>query len=213
MPDAGRSSLPNAMLTTMTRYPIRLAIALFGLIAMAACQQQQGWHLKKITHLLPDLHFTMQQAGGGDVHAQDFRGKPVLLYFGYTHCPDICPTTLARLRAVKEALGADGDKVQVLFVTVDPARDTSTELATYVHAFDPGFVGLRGTPAQTEALAKRYRVSFTRQGSEPDGGYTMSHSSAIFIFDARGRARLLANEDSPVDDFAADLPKLIAEQR
>lgn len=195
------------MISILTRF----AIALFGLVALAACHSQQGWHLRKITHLLPDLHFTMQQAGGAEVHAEDFRGKPVLLYFGYTHCPDICPTTLARLRAVKQALGADGAKLQVLFVTVDPTRDTSDELANYVHAFDASFVGLRGTPAQTEALAKRYRVSFTRQGDEPDGGYTMSHSSAIFIFDAKGNARLLANEDSPVSDFAADLPKLIAE--
>ncbi|HEY9545673.1 MAG TPA: SCO family protein [Solimonas sp.] len=196
----------------MTRHLFRFAIALFGLIVLVACHNQQGWHLRKITHLLPDLHFTMQQAGGGEVHAEDFRGKPVLLYFGYTHCPDICPTTLARLRAVKQALGTEGDKLQVLFVSVDPARDTTAELADYVHAFDPSFVGLRGTPAQTEALAKRYRVSFTRQGDEPNGGYTMSHSSAIFIFDAKGKARLLAKEDSPIGDFTADLPKLIAEQ-
>src|SRR3546814_14995898 len=72
----------------------------------------RSWHLRKITHLLPDLHFTRQQAGGGEVHAEDFRGRPVLLYFGYTHCPDICPTTLARLRAVKQALGTEGDKLQ-----------------------------------------------------------------------------------------------------
>src|SRR3546814_15120899 len=91
------------MPTTMTRHLFRFAIALFGLLVLAACHNQQGWHLRKITHLLPDLHFTMQQAGGGEVHAEDFRGKPVLLYFGYTHCPDICPTTLARLRAVKLA--------------------------------------------------------------------------------------------------------------
>lgn len=198
------------MSTTMTRNLLRFAIVLFGLVALTACQNQQGWHLRTVAHLLPDLHFTMQQAGAGEVHAEDFRGKPVLLYFGYTHCPDICPTTLARLRAVKQALGVDAAKVQVLFVSVDPTRDTSDELANYVHAFDPAFVGLRGTPAQTKALAKRYRVSFTRQNDEPDGGYTMSHSSAIFIFDAEGKARLLANEDTPVGDFAADLPKLIA---
>src|SRR3546814_2438449 len=107
----------------------------------------------------------MQQAGGGEVHAEDFRGKPVLLYFGYTHCPDICPTTLARLRAVKQALGTEGDKLQVLFVSVDPARDTTAELADYVHAFDPSFVGLRGTPAQrseehTSELQSLMRISY-----------------------------------------------------
>jgi protein SCO1/2 len=191
----------------MIRPLFRLAVVL-GIVALGACQPQRNGHLRDVAHLLPDLAFTMQEAGGGQVDADDFRGKTVLLYFGYTHCPDICPTTLARLRAVRQALGADAASLQVLFVTVDPVRDTSAELASYVHAFDPDFVGLRGTPAQIEALARRYRVSFTRQNDEPDGGYTMSHSSAIFIFDGRGKARLLANEDSPVADFVADLPRL-----
>ncbi|NGY04296.1 SCO family protein [Solimonas terrae] len=192
----------------MIRHLFRLAVLVLGLALLSACQQKQVWHLHKVAHLLPDLDFTMQQAGGGDVSASDFRGKTVLLYFGYTHCPDICPTTLARLRAVKQAVGDRAGPLQVLFVTVDPARDTSSELAAYVQAFDPSFIGLRGTPKQTAALARRYRVSFTRQNDEPDGGYTMSHSSAIFIFDGQGKARLLANEDSPVADFVADLSQL-----
>lgn len=191
---------------------ICLSACLLAFAVIAGCAARAApWHLKNVAHLLPDLSFTMQRAGDGKtVTAADFRGRPVLLYFGYTHCPDICPTTLARLRAVKQALGADAAQVQVLFVSVDPARDTSAELAAYVHAFDPAFTGLRGSPAQLAALARRYRVGYTRQGDEPDGGYTMSHSSAIFVFDGDGDARLLGNEDSPVDDFAIDLRRLLA---
>ncbi|NKF24078.1 SCO family protein [Solimonas marina] len=188
-----------------------ITLALFALAVLGGCHQQQTWKLKNVRHLLPDLKFTMQRAGDDKtVTAADYRGKTVLLYFGYTHCPDICPTTLARLRAVLHGLGADAAKVQVLFVSVDPQRDDDATLAQYVHAFDPAFDGLRGSPAQLAALAKRYRVGYTKQGNEPDGGYTMSHSSAVFIFDRAGHARLLGDETAPVDAFDADLKQLLA---
>ena len=201
------------------RLPSRFATAplaaglLCAILMLAACHADDAWHLRNVRHLLPDLAFTMTRAGDDRrVDARDYRGRIVLLYFGYTHCPDICSTTLARLRATMQQLGAAAAGVQLLFVSVDPQRDGSARLADYVHSFDAHFVGLRGSAAQLVALARRYRVSFTKQAAMADGGYMMSHSSALFVFDGDGHARLLGNENTPVADLAADLRRLLDER-
>ena len=120
----------------------------------------------------------------------DFKGKVVVLFFGYTHCPDACPTTLAELALVMKQLGADSKKVQVLFVTVDPERDTPRLLAQYVPSFDPGFVGLYGDLDATARTANEFKVVYQKvAGSSPDN-YTMDHSAGTYVFDQAGRLRL-----------------------
>lgn len=120
----------------------------------------------------------------------DFRGKVVVLFFGYVHCPDVCPTTMADLAQVMAKLGRDADRVQVLFVTVDPERDTRELLSQYIPAFSPAFLGLAGDKAATEAAARAFEVVYQKQPSKT--GYNMDHSSGAFVIDQKGRVRLLA---------------------
>jgi protein SCO1/2 len=143
----------------------------------------------------------------------DYRGKLVVLFFGFTHCPDICPTTLVDMAAAMKALGEDAGRVQVLFVTVDPERDTAEVLAKYVPAFDARFLGLTGTPAAIQAAAKEFKIFYEkRQGGAP-GAYTVDHSGQSYVLDAQGRLRLLVRHDRIAQDLAADLRTLLKEAR
>lgn len=139
----------------------------------------------------------------------DFKGKVVLLYFGYTHCPDMCPATLAQMAQVRSELGAQGDRVQGLFVTVDPERDTPQVLAQYVPAFDPSFLGLYGDAATTAALAKEFKTYFGAQKADAQGDYTVDHSGGVYVFDPRGRLRLMLRPGAGVDAMAADVAILL----
>jgi len=141
----------------------------------------------------------------------DFRGKVVLLFFGFTSCPDICPTTMAKLGEVMRLLGADADRVQGLFVTVDPKRDTPQVLAQYVPAFHPAFLGLYGTEQQTAAAAKEFKVYFQAQKPGESGFYTVDHSSPVFALDRRGRLRLLIRPERGAESVARDLRVLLKE--
>jgi protein SCO1/2 len=141
----------------------------------------------------------------------DFRGKVTLVFFGYVQCPDVCPTTLAELAEVKRMLGPDGDRVQGVFVTLDPERDTPHVLKNYVSAFHPSFVALRGTPEQTRAAAQEFKVFFAKVPGKTDGSYTVDHTAASFLFDAQGRVRVYTRYGSGPQALAQDLKKLIAE--
>jgi len=132
------------------------------------------------------------------------------LYFGYTHCPDVCPLTLAQLHVVMQRLGTLADGARILFVSVDPTRDTPAVLHAYVNAFDPRAVGLTGDPRVIEALVKRYRSAFTREPASSDGNYEVSHSSAIYIFDRGGNARVLSTPTDTQDDLVHDLHLLLS---
>ena len=139
----------------------------------------------------------------------DFRGKVVVVAFGFTNCPDVCPTTLAGLAAAMQALGADAQQVQVLFVTVDPQRDTRELLSQYVPAFHPSFLGLRGDEAALEKVKKEFHVySSIRPGRTPES-YTVDHSGQIFVFDREGRSRLVFSPDMKPSAMAADLRILL----
>ncbi|MGA7800112.1 MAG: SCO family protein [Gammaproteobacteria bacterium] len=164
-----------------------------------------------VSGLLPSLTFTLtDSANGRVVHANAFRSRIVLLYFGYTHCPDVCPTTLAELsRAVRE-LGPAADQVRILFVTVDPRRDSLSVLKEYAKAFGPQVVGLRGDRSELVALTKRYRVSYGYGKPDANGNYTVSHSSAVYVFDRQGDARLLGKPTNHLADYAHDLKELVA---
>jgi protein SCO1/2 len=138
----------------------------------------------------------------------DFRGKAVVMFFGYTRCPDVCPTALAELKAVKDQLGEDGKRLQVLFVTVDPERDTQKLLANYVPAFDPSFLGLYGDSAATARVAKDFRVFYQKsQGKTPDG-YTVDHTAGSYVFDPQGRLRLFVRHGNAAN-LAADVRILL----
>ncbi len=151
-----------------------------------------AWNSAAIDGGLPTLQFTMTRASDArTVTATDYRGKIVLLYFGYTFCPDVCPTTLVNLSQMLKVLPADADDVRVLFVTVDPDRDTLSALARYTESFAPQVVGLRGTPDQLAALAKRYRVAYSVQPAGHGRDYEVTHGSAVYVFDRNGAARLL----------------------
>jgi protein SCO1/2 len=133
----------------------------------------------------------------------------VMLYFGYTHCPDECPTTLANLASVLTRLGAKASDVRVLFVSVDPDRDTLPVLKTYVQVFAPEIDGLRGSADATAMLARRYRVTYQVTPAGPDHPYDVMHSDSIFFFDAKGRARLVATSVNHTDVIEADIQKLM----
>lgn len=141
----------------------------------------------------------------------DFRGKVVLLFFGYANCPDMCPTTLAKLGHGMRLLGADADGVQGLFVTVDPKRDTPQVLAQYVPAFHPAFLGLYGTEQQTASAAKEFKVYFQAQKPGDSGFYTVDHSGPVYALDRRGRLRLFIKPEMDVESMARDLRVLLKE--
>ncbi len=184
-------------------------VALALLTSLAACQQHKTWALRDISGIVSPLEFHLTNQDGQTVDAASYRGKTVLLYFGYTHCPDVCPTTLGTLALALHQLGPDADKVRVLFVSVDPARDTPAVLKQYVNAFGPQFVGLTGSDNELEKLSRRYRIAYSREKPDKNGNYEVTHSSAIFIFDDQGKARLLADSSDKADAIAHDLKRLI----
>jgi protein SCO1/2 len=141
----------------------------------------------------------------------DYKGKVVLVFFGYTQCPDVCPTTMAELAEVKRSLGADGARVQGLFVTVDPERDTAELLKAYVANFGPDIAGLRGTPDEIKAAAKEFKVFFNKVPGKTDTSYTIDHTAGSYIIDAKGRVRLFTRYGTGAQALADDLKLLLAE--
>ncbi len=158
---------------------------------------------------MPPLKFTLVDDTGEPVTAANFAGKVVLLYFGYTHCPDVCPTTLADLAQSLQRLGSSANRVRVLFVSVDPKRDTPSVLKNYASAFAPQVVGLTGDEDELQAITKRYRVAYRLGKPDAQGNYVVYHSSAVFIFDALGRVRLLAGYADGSRAIAHDLKQLL----
>ena len=140
----------------------------------------------------------------------DFRGKVVVMFFGYTQCPDVCPTTMAEMKSVMQQLGPDAKRVQVLFVTVDPARDTPQLLAQYVPAFDPSFLGLYADEKTIAALAKDFKVFYAKQPGSTPGNYSVDHSTGSYAFDPQGKLRLLLRHGETPANVTADLKLLLA---
>lgn len=148
--------------------------------------------------------------GGRVRRLEDFRGKVVLVFFGFLHCPDVCPTTLADLATVVKSLGPDGDRVQVLFITVDPERDTPEDLARYAKAFDPRFIALRGDLAATQRVAKEFKIYFEKR--KQGDAYSVDHSSQTYVIDQQGRLRLLVRPERLATDLPQDLRTLLKEK-
>lgn len=188
----------------------RLALLALTLL-LAACEQAAQKPVFQSTDItgapwgktfaLPDQH-------GKPRTLADFRGKLVTLFFGYTQCPDVCPTTLADLAAARKLLGADGAMLQVVFVTLDPERDTPELLRAYMAQFDPSFVALRGDAAATAQIARDFKIHYAKNPGK-NGRYTLDHSTGTFVFDQAGRLRLLVAYGSRPEAIAADLKTLL----
>jgi protein SCO1/2 len=191
--------------------PARLLAAFSFALTLAACgrgEMRPG--VTDITGVMPDLKFAMTRANDGAfVTADSYHGKVVLLYFGYTHCPDVCPATLSNLADVLKDLGPRAKDVRVLFVSVDPLRDTLPELKSYVTAFAPQIDGLRGTPNAIAMLAQRYRVLYSVKMT-PHGEEVM-HSGSVFYFDRDGKAREVMTTTSDETGIAKDIASLLAQ--
>lgn len=193
---------------------LRAKALLMPLMLLAACAgRSPAWQLTDITGHLPDLRFQLINGSGSAVTADDYRGKIAILYFGYTHCPDVCPLTMTHLHLVMQKLGPLAEDVRILFVSVDPARDSPKLLQRYAAAFDEHALGLTGSERQIESLAQRYRVAFNRGKVEGNGAYEVNHSTAVYIFDSKGEARLLATPADGEDAIAHDLRLLIRSGR
>jgi len=157
---------------------------------------------------LPSPGFTLRDPEGHLRSLKDYRGRVVLLFFGFLRCPDACPAEMLKYELMMKQLGAARDRVRVLFVTLDPERDMPLELKNYVHAFDPGFIGLTGDSAQIDQAAKAFNVQYARVPVGND--YTINHSTATFVFDREGHLRLLGSSSTTVADFAHDVAILAA---
>lgn len=153
--------------------------------------------------------FSLSDSRGRMRTLKDFRGKVVLLSFGYTHCPDVCPTTLAQLADVMDRLGRDAQRVQVLFVTLDPLRDTPEKLGSYLPFFNPTFIGLWGDETSIAAVAREFHVFYQKRDIGSRSGYVLDHTAGIYAFDSAGRLRLFMGYDSPVNDIVHDVRLLL----
>jgi len=188
----------------------RVAAGLAALLLAACAPEKPSFNSVDVTGAEFGRELALTDHTGKARTLADFKGKVVAVFFGFTRCPDVCPTTLAEMKLVKERLGADGDKLQVLFVTVDPERDTPELLAKYVPAFDPTFLGLRGDAAETAKTAKEFKVFYQKApGTSPDN-YSIDHTAATFIYDPQGRLRLFAKHSSGADALTRDIKLLLS---
>lgn len=190
---------------------LRNALILMALVLFSGCGEPRlpsPFHASEVGAKYAGADFKLTDHNGTQRTLADFRGKVVVLFFGYVHCPDVCPTTMADLRQAMETLGTDADRVQVLFVTVDPERDTPELLAQYVPAFHSSFLGLYGDAPATAQIAGAFDVIYQKQPSR--SGYNMDHSAGTFLIDVKGRVRLLAPYGQSAEWLAQDIRLLLA---
>jgi protein SCO1 len=201
----------------MARLPRRLILSAALLPLLAACSRdgdkpaKAAFKAVDITGADYAKELDLPDADGRRRKLADFKGKVTVVFFGYTQCPDVCPTTLVELAQVRKALGAAGDRVQGVFVTVDPERDTPEVLKAYVGNFGADFVALRGTPDETKALAKSFKVFYAKVPGKTDTSYTMDHTAGSYVFDGQGRVRLFTRYGSGAEALKHDLELLLAE--
>jgi protein SCO1/2 len=190
--------------------PTRRALLLGGLALLAGCDHEPRTAFKGVdlTEVSYGRDFQLKDAQGRVRTLADYRGKVVLLHFGFTMCPDACPTALTRAAQIRSLLGPDADKLQVLFVTLDPDRDTPQVISAYTAAFDPSFVGLSGDAAATRAAAEQFRVIYRKV---PTGdSYTVDHSTLAYAFDSEGHLRLGLRHSEAPQDCVHDLRQIMA---
>ena len=184
--------------------------ALLAAFALAGCSSgAPTFKASDVTGTTYGRDFALTGHDGKPRTLADFRGKVVVLFFGYTQCPDVCPTTLAELSEVMRQLGPDADRVQVLFATIDPDRDTADLLAQYVPAFNPAFLGLHGDADAIARTAKEFRVFYQKQPERTPGSYTVDHSAGTFVFDPQGRLRVYVSYGQGPEVFVHDIRELL----
>lgn len=190
------------------------ALVVAATLALAACSGTPPPQFANtdITGVDYGRDFALTDHTGRARTLADFKGKVVLLFFGFTQCPDVCPTSLSTMNAVLQQLGEDAQRVQVLFVTVDPERDTEALLASYVPAFNPNFLGLRGDPEQTAEVAKEFRVFYRKSGDTSGDAYSVDHTAGTYVFDPQGQLRLYVKYAQNVDSITSDIRLLLAGQ-
>ena len=177
---------------------------------MYACSEQKpAFSSIDVTGADYAKDFALADHNGQPKSLKDFAGKVVVLFFGYTHCPDVCPTTMAELAEIKKLLGADGAKLQGLFVTIDPERDKPEVLKAYMVNFDPGFLALVPTPTQLAALAKDYKIYYKKVEGKTDTSYTMDHSAGSYVYDTQGKLRLFTRYGTGPKPLADDIRMLL----
>lgn len=186
------------------------AIVFVLCLVLCGCQSKPVFNALDITGI-PGYgdDFRLTDHTGKPRTMADFRGQVVVMFFGYTHCPDVCPTTLSEMRQVMQKLGSDAGRVQVLFVTVDPVRDTPELLSKYVPSFNPAFLGLYGDNAATEKVAKDFKIIYRVAAGKSAESYTVDHTAASLAFDPQGKLRLFINYDLGADKIAPDIKKLL----
>ncbi|MDN4039729.1 SCO family protein [Massilia sp. YIM B02443] len=185
------------------------ALAVFGAGCDKLKDKPPAFHNTDITGVDYGKGFTLTDHTGKQRTLQDFRGKLVVMFFGYTQCPDVCPTTMSEMAAVMKELGPSADDVQVLFVTVDPERDTQELLSHYVPAFDKRFIGLYGNAEQTARVAKEFKVFYAKQPGGDPGSYTVDHTAGSYVFDRQGQLRLFIRHNQGPAIIAHDLRQLL----
>ncbi len=197
-------------MTRRGRRALLAALSAAALLAAAGCERAAPrFRSSDITGTSFGRDFALTDHHGRPRTLADFRGKVVVMFFGYTQCPDVCPTTLSELAEAMRRLGADAARVQVLFVTVDPERDSAELLGHYVPAFEPSFLGLRGDAEALARTAKEFKVVYQKQPGSTPTTYTMDHSAGAYVFDPQGRLRLYVSYGAGPDVFAHDIRELL----
>lgn len=193
-------------------------MAAAGLGLSAGCERATGPGAQKAGFKAVDItgaeyarELNLSDPQGRVRSLAEFKGQLVVVFFGFAQCPDVCPTTLMEIAEVREALGADGARVQGIFVTVDPERDTPEVLQPYVDNFGAGFVALRGTPEETRAAAKHFKVFYSKVPGRTEGSYTIDHTAGAYIFDTQGRVRLFTRHGAGTEALLHDMRLLLAE--
>ncbi|MFT6624519.1 MAG: protein SCO1/2 [Cycloclasticus sp.] len=176
---------------------------------LSACSQNEATRLTNIKGLIPNLAFELTDENNKAVSAKDYLGYTVAVFFGFTSCPGVCPTTMHQLVGILDKIGEPASTVKVLFISVDPKRDSAEKLKKYTQTFGPAFIGLRGDDEVIKDMTKRYRVTFGYGDADKEGNYEVSHSGAVFVFDKTGEARLLVTQSSAAEDILYDLKNLI----
>ncbi|MGG4605695.1 SCO family protein [Paenalcaligenes sp. Me131] len=189
---------------------IRTLLLCLPLLWLSACSDDKPtFHAMDFSQVEYAQDWNMPDENGDYKSVADYAGKVVYVFFGFAHCPDVCPTTMVEMAEVKEKLGEDFDKLQILFVTVDPERDTPEVMRAYLDSFDPSAQALIGSPDEVENMAKDFKVFYQRvPGPTPDS-YTMDHSAGAYVYDPKGKLRLYINYGTPVDNIVDDIQLLI----
>ncbi len=214
--NTGCNRAARTVSSPLTRFPfarlllsLRRGVLACLLLGLAACADKPTFLNTDLTGLDYARDFQLTDQNGKPRTLADFKGKAVLVFFGFTQCPDVCPTTMAEMATVMQKLGKDADRLQVLFITLDPQRDTQELLAKYVPAFDPRFLGLRGDEAATAKVAKEFKVFYQKVPGKDPANYTIDHTSGSYMYDPQGRIRLFVRHGQGPDPIVHDVKALL----